>query len=100
MVMDYVQAALRGDIEETSILSFDCLSCGLCAVRCPAEIVPYNISQLARRLNSRYIIGPSEHVNRRVHEVEEGEFDKEIEKLKVLERNELQKLYETREKRL
>lgn len=100
LVMDYVQAALRGDIEETSMLSFDCLSCGLCAVRCPAEIVPYNISQLARRLNSRYIIGPSEHVKRRVYEVEEGKFNEEIEKLKGLGRNELQKLYETREKRL
>ena len=48
MVMDYVQAALRGDIAEAARLSFDCISCGLCAVRCPAEIVPYNIGQLTR----------------------------------------------------
>jgi len=59
MVMDFVQAALRGDIETSARLSFDCLSCGLCAVRCPAEIVPYNVSQLTRRLHARYIDGPS-----------------------------------------
>lgn len=97
MVMDYVQAALRGDIEQAAKLSFDCLSCGLCAVRCPAEIVPYNIAQLARRLYSKYVVGPTEHVLRRVQEVEEGKFDEEIEKLKGSEKAELQKLYNTRD---
>jgi len=100
MVMDYVQAALRGDIEEAAKLSFDCIGCGLCAVRCPAEIVPYNIGQLARRLYARYIVGPTEHVLKRVKEVEEGKFDEEIEELKRLDRETLQELYETREKRL
>jgi len=100
MVMDYVQAALRGDIEEAAKLSFDCLGCGLCAVRCPAEIVPYNIAQLARRLYSRYIVGLSEYILKRVHEVEEGKFDDEIEELKSLDRETLKNRYETREKRL
>jgi Fe-S oxidoreductase len=99
-VMDYVQAALRGDIEEAAKLSFDCIGCGLCAVRCPAEIVPYNIGQLARRLFSKYIDGPTEYVLERVREVEEGRFDAKIEELKVLDRETLQDRYETREKRL
>lgn len=100
MVMDYVQAALRGDIEEAAKLSFDCLSCGLCAVRCPAEIVPYNIAQLARRLYARYIVGPTGHVLKRVKEVEEGKFNEKIDELKSLARETLQERYETREKRL
>ena len=100
MVMDYVQAALRGDVEEAAKLSFDCLGCGLCAVRCPAEIVPYNIAQLASRLYSRYIVGLSEYILKRVHEVEEGKFDDEIEELKSLDRETLKNRYETREKRL
>ncbi len=99
-VMDYVQAALRGDVEEAAKLSFDCLSCGLCAVRCPAEIVPYNIAQLARRLYSRYIVGPTGHVLKRVEQVEAGEFDEAIEELMGLEKGDLQERYETREKRL
>ena len=70
MVMDYVQAALRGDVSEAAKLSFDCISCGLCAVRCPAEIVPYNIAQRARRLYSKYVDGPAEHVLEKVKEVE------------------------------
>ena len=100
MVMDYVQAALRGDVEEAAKLSFDCLSCSLCAVRCPAEIVPYNIAQLARRLYGRYIVGPSEHVLKRAQEVDDGKFDEGIEMLIELDREALQKRYETREKRL
>ncbi len=99
-VMDYVQAALRGDVEEAARLSFDCLNCGLCAVRCPAEIVPYNIGQLARRLYSKYIDGPTEHVLKRVEEVEEGLFDEGIEELMVMEKDALKERYETREKRL
>jgi heterodisulfide reductase subunit C len=100
MVMDYVQAALRGDVVEAARLSFDCISCGLCAVRCPAEIVPYNVGQLARRLYARYIVGPTEHVIVKVKEVEDGEFDEEIEEMKGLDRETLQERYETREKRL
>lgn len=96
-VMDYIQAALRGDIQEAAKLSFDCLSCGLCAVRCPAEIVPYNIGQLARRLYSKYVMGPTEHVLKRASEVEEGRFDDEISGLKSLDKAELQKLYEARD---
>ncbi|MGD2201025.1 MAG: 4Fe-4S dicluster domain-containing protein [Candidatus Bathyarchaeota archaeon] len=99
-VMDYVQAALRGDIEETAKLSFDCINCGLCAVRCPAEIVPYNIGQLARRLYSRYIVGPTQHVLNRVEEIKEGKFDKAIAEFKFLDLETLKERYETREKRL
>lgn len=100
MVMDYVQTALRGDIEETAKLSFDCIGCGLCAVRCPAEIVPYNIGQLARRLYSKYIVGPTQHVLDKVKEVEEDAFDAEIEEMKGLDPETLKERYETREKRL
>ena len=96
-VMDIVQAALRGDITTSAKLSFDCLSCGLCAVRCPAEIVPYNIGQLARRMYSKYIVGPTEHVEQRVKEVEEGKFDEELDKLKALDKPSLKKLYDTRD---
>lgn len=99
-VMDYVQAALRGDVEDAAKLSFDCLSCGLCAVRCPAEIVPYNIAQLARRLYSRYVVGPTEHVLKKVEEVKAGDFDTEIEELKGLETAAIVERYDNREMRV
>jgi heterodisulfide reductase subunit C len=97
MVMDYVQTALRGDIKKTATLSFDCISCGLCAVRCPAEIVPYNVGQLARRLYSKYIDGPTQHVLDRVKEIEKGVYDEEITELMKLNKEELAKRYNSRE---
>ena len=99
-VMDYVQAALRGDLEEVANLSFDCLSCGLCAMRCPAEIVPYNVAQLARRLYAKYLAQTSEHLVKRLEELEEGKFDEEIHGLKSLSREDLRKVYEKREIRV
>lgn len=80
-VMDYVQAALRGDLEEVARLSFDCIGCGLCAMRCPTSIVPYNVAQLARRLYGKYVMPRAKHVDDRVKEVEEGKFDEEMKNL-------------------
>ena len=53
--MDYIQAAIRGDIETVMDLSFDCVACGLCALRCPAEIVQHKVGILAKRLYGRYL---------------------------------------------
>ena len=100
MVMDYVQAALRGDVTQAAKISFDCLGCGLCAMRCPAEIVPYNVGQLARRLESKYVEGPTEHVLKRCEEILEGNYDAEIEELKKAEKPTLQKKYNTREMKI
>jgi hypothetical protein len=59
--------------------------------------VPYNVGQLGRRLYSRYVVGPTEHVLRRVQEVEEGKFDEEIKNLRALDKAGLKKLYDTRD---
>lgn len=96
-VMDYVQASLRGDITQAAKLSFDCLTCGLCAVRCPAEIVPYNAATLARRLYAKYIDGPSQHVLDRAKEVETGVYDEAIKNMMTAGKEELAELYNNRE---
>ncbi len=95
-VMDYVQAALRGDIAKAADLSFDCIMCGLCAARCPAEIVQYNIGLLARRLYSRYIAPKAEHVEKRVKEIGEGKFDEEMNGLVNMDEEQLKELYANR----
>jgi formate hydrogenlyase subunit 6/NADH:ubiquinone oxidoreductase subunit I len=96
-VMDYVQAALRGDFEEVSNLSFDCIMCGLCALRCPTEIVPYNIAMLARRLFSKYLTLKAKHLEERIKEIESGKFDKEILRLINTKTDALKIEYEKRD---
>lgn len=96
-VMDYIQASLRGDIEKAANLSFDCIQCGLCAVRCPAEIVHYHVAQLARRIYGKYILKKAEHLEKRVKEIEDGKFNEELEKLKKMSIEELKEAYRNRD---
>lgn len=96
-VMDFIQAALRGDIEKAAVLSFDCLQCGLCAARCPADIAHYHVAQLARRLYGKYISPASPHLKERNNEIEEHKFDEEIEKLTKTDLEALKKIYSERD---
>jgi len=96
-VMDYVQAALRGDFEEVARLSFDCITCGLCAMRCPTEIVPYSAALLARRLYGKYVMPRAKHVDERIKEIEEGKFDGEIKNLMSASLDVLKEMYTKRE---
>jgi len=96
-VMEYVQAAIRGDLKLVSELSFDCIACGLCALRCPAEITPYNVAQVARRLYSRHLLPKTRALEARLKELEEKTYDSEFQKLRAMPIGELRKLYEARE---
>jgi L-lactate utilization protein LutB len=95
--MEYIQAALRGDIERAAKLSFECIMCGLCVSRCPAEIQHYNVAVLCRRLYGKYLVPKAEDLGKRVKEVEEGKFDKELEKYENSSKEELIDLYNKRE---
>jgi formate hydrogenlyase subunit 6/NADH:ubiquinone oxidoreductase subunit I len=97
-VMDYVQAALRGDFEKAAEESFDCIQCGLCAARCPSELVQYHIAQLARRMYGRYEFPEPDYLNKRVKDIDNGKFNKEMEKIMKASKKELEKLYAERER--
>jgi ferredoxin len=96
-VMNYVNAALRGDISKTADLSFDCIMCGLCAARCPSEIVQYNVGILCRRLYGRHVAPPARHLEDRVAEVDEGKFDSALDDLIKADEKKLRKLYNERD---
>lgn len=96
-VMDYIQAAKRGDVEKVMDLSFDCLSCGLCVIRCPAEIVHYNVGILGRRLYGKYLRKTSEHLNKRIEAVRSGTYDAEYRALGKMSKDELKKKYYARD---
>ena len=96
-VMDYIQAAMRGEVEKVMDLSFDCLSCGLCAIRCPAEIVHYNVGILARRLYGKYLSKKSEHLEERLKEVKSKKYDAEYKEMMKMKKDDLKKKYYARD---
>lgn len=96
-VMDYIQAAKRGDIEAVMDLSFDCLCCGLCAIRCPAEIVQFNVGILAKRLYGKYLAKNSKELDARLKEMKDKKFDKEYKDLMKANKKALKKQYYDRD---
>jgi ferredoxin len=95
-VLWFMSDALRGDLKEVTIKSFDCLMCGLCAARCPQGLVPYNIALLCRRLYGRYLAPRSKHLDQRIAEIEAGKFDAEIEELQNVSLEELKRRFDER----
>jgi heterodisulfide reductase subunit C len=96
-VMWYMSDALRGDIREVALKSFDCVMCGLCAARCPQGLVPYNVAILCRRLYGRYLAPVSKHLEQRIADIETGKCDSDVEKLKKADEKELRRLYTERD---
>jgi len=96
-VMDYIQAAKRGDIEMLMDLSFDCVSCGLCAIRCPAEITQMNVGLLGRRLYGKYLSKETKQLKKRINEVKKHKFDKEFDELMNMKQDKLKKVYYDRD---
>lgn len=92
-VMKYIQMAIRGNVTKCAEISFDCIQCGLCAMRCPADIKHYHISQLARCLYGKYLAKKSKNLEKRVKEIEEGKYDKELDKLVKMKTEDVIKLY-------
>ncbi len=96
-VLDYMSAIIRGDVAAAAEISFDCIACGLCVARCPAELVPPNVSLLARRIYGKYLAPHAEHLQRRLNEIEGGSFRQEIGALKAESIDELKKQYAARQ---
>jgi len=96
-VMDYIQAALRGDLEKVAELSFDCIQCGLCAMRCPADIKHYHVAQMARRLYGVSASPEPEHLKVRLNELREGVFEAQLDELVATDLDGLKARYAERQ---
>ena len=95
--MEYISAAIRGDIEKAAELSFDCVMCGLCTARCPGELGQYNIGILARRLYGRYLASRAAHARAMAERVAEGRYEDDLRHLMTTPTEELKKIYTQRE---
>lgn len=96
-VMEGISRAIRGDIAGAAELSFDCVMCGICSARCPAEEVQYNIEILTRRLYGRHIAPQAKHVKKAVENVEKDKYDKSLKAIKKMDLEALKKAYNDRE---
>ena len=96
-VMQYIAYAQRGEYEKAAHASFDCVSCNICASRCPAQISHSAVGLLCRRLTGKYIQPKCEHLADRVAEIENGDYVKILEKLKNTPLDELKDMYNKRE---
>ena len=85
------------EYEKAAHASFDCVSCNICASRCPAQISHSAVGLLCRRLTGKYIQPKCEHLADRVAEIENGDYVKLLEKLKNTPLDELKDMYNKRE---
>jgi len=96
-VMDYVAAAMRGGIEEVARLSFECVMCGACVAKCPAEISQPNVGLLARRIYGRHILPLPESLYEKISDIEKGRYKKVLERLQQMSLEKLIEVYTQRE---
>lgn len=96
-VMDYMAAAIRGEIEKVARLSFQCVMCGACAAKCPAEISQPNVALLARRICGRLILPVPESLSHRISDIEKGRYQKILGRLQQMSTEELMAVYTKRE---
>lgn len=96
-VMEYVNAAMRGDIAKAARLSFDCIQCGLCSSRCPAQIQHFHLAQLCRRLHAKYQVPQAEHLKPRVADINAGKFEGMLKDLVATDEEAMRKLYVDRQ---
>jgi formate hydrogenlyase subunit 6/NADH:ubiquinone oxidoreductase subunit I len=96
-VMEYISAALRGEIEKAAEISMSCVMCGICTSRCPAELPQYHIAEMCRRMTGRHIRIPANHVYDMIDRIESGRYEEPLNKLMATDMATLRKLYVDRE---
>lgn len=70
--------------------------CGICSSRCPAQISHPQVALLARRLTGKYIAPKSAHLEKRVAEIENGDYVQPMKDLMAKPLDELKNMYNNR----
>jgi heterodisulfide reductase subunit C len=96
-VMEYISAALRGDVAKAADLSFSCVMCGICTSRCPAELAQYHIAMLCRRMTGKYLTPQAPHLPEMLRRIESGRYEEPLRQLMTADRETLRKLYVERQ---
>ena len=96
-VMEYISAALRGDIEKAAEISMSCVMCGICAARCPAELGQYNIGIMCRRITGKHIKPRADHVWEMIDRINSGRYETGLNELINSDVQNLRRLYVERQ---
>ena len=96
-VMRYIAYAQRGDFKNCAEESFNCVMCGVCSSRCPAQISHPQVAILARRLYERYFTEENQSLNKMIEDIKSGKFEVELNKLANMNVDELKELYKSRD---
>jgi len=96
-VMEYISAALRGDVERAAEMSMPCVMCGICTSRCPAELGQYNIAMMCRRITGRHIKPAAVHVADMIERLKTGRYDTPLQQLMTADLEHLRQLYVDRQ---
>lgn len=96
-VMQYIAYAQRSDFKSAAEESFDCVMCGICSSRCPAGISHPQVAELCRRIYGKYVAPKCDHLEKRVDEINNGDFKKLLEDVMNKPISELKELYNNRE---
>ena len=96
-VMQYIAYAQRGDFAKCADESFDCVMCGCCSSRCPAGISHPQVGMLARRINGKYLMPKTGHLEDRVREIHNGDFKEFLDTLMAESDEQLMDRYNNRD---
>lgn len=92
-VMEYVTAALKGDYEKVAGHSLGCIMCTICGTQCPGELVPFYIALLCRRIYGAHMTTKDNFLPKRLDDIENNVFEKELNELMVMEEDSFEELY-------
>ncbi len=96
-VKEYIASAKSGEFKKCAEQSFECVMCGACSSKCPVGISHPQVAMLARRINGKYLSSVSKHLQERINEIKNGDFNQLIEALMQKSIDEIKELYNNRE---
>jgi ferredoxin len=82
-VRSSVWCAVFGNFDQVAELTMSCNNCGLCVMRCPADMAPNLIALYARRAYGAHELKPPERLTRRIAEISSGAYQAEWERVRL-----------------
>jgi ferredoxin len=80
-----IWCAVFGNFDQVAELTMSCNSCGLCVVRCPADMAPNLIALYARRAYGVHELKPPKRLTDRIEEIGAGTYGDEWVRLQAMD---------------